>query len=70
MYEVRDRDGQFEHREPKGDQGTRYKALGEKAREFAALIDMCCPESREKSLAMTRLEECAMWASKSIAVNE
>lgn len=28
------------------------------------------PNSREKSLAMTKLEECVMWANVSIARNE
>lgn len=28
-----------------------------------------CPDSREKSLAMTKLEECSMWANASIARN-
>ena len=29
-----------------------------------------CPESREKSLAFTKLEECIMWANAAIARNE
>ena len=28
-----------------------------------------CPNSREKSLAITKLEECVMWANKSIALH-
>ena len=70
MYEAKNHDAQFEHHEPIGDQASRYNVLRGKAKEFATLIDMCCPESREKSLAMTKLEECVMWASKSIATNE
>ena len=56
--------------EPKGDQTQRYQALQLEARRFAVLIDDLCPDSREKSLAITKLEESLMWADKSIAVNE
>ena len=56
--------------EPKGDQPQRYQALQLEARRFALLIDDLCPDSREKSLAITKLEESLMWADKSIAVNE
>lgn len=31
-------------------------------------IDNLCPDSREKSLAKTKLEECRMWAVKSVAM--
>ena len=30
-------------------------------------IEQYCPDSREKSLAKTKLEECALWANKSIS---
>ena len=70
MYEPKNHDNEFTHHEPKGDQQSRYNILREKAKDFATLIDMCCPESREKSLAITRLEECSMWANASIARNE
>jgi len=70
MYEAKNHDKEFAHHEPKGDQNIRYNTLREKAKELATLIDMCCPDSREKSLAMTKLEECSMWANASIARNE
>lgn len=54
MYEAKNHDAQFEHHEPVSDQASRYNMLRGKAKEFATLIDMCCPESREKSLAMDR----------------
>ena len=41
-----------------------------KAKLLAAYIDEKCPDSWEKSLAMTKLEECVMWANASIARNE
>lgn len=40
------------------------------ARDFALTIQANCPESREKSLAITKLEECVMWANAAIARNE
>ena len=60
----------FKYHAPKGNQQERYVALREKAKECALLIDEMCPDSREKSLAMTKLEEAVMWANASIARNE
>lgn len=37
--------------------------------EVAHILDMFCPESREKSLALTNLEQTLMWAVKSISHN-
>ena len=60
----------FTYHAPKGNQPQRYEAIREKAKELAYLIDGLCPESREKSLAMTKIEEASMWANASIARNE
>lgn len=60
----------FTYHAPKAGQPERYTALREKAKEFAILIDQECPESREKSLAFTKLEESIMWANAAIARNE
>ena len=59
----------FTHHAPKGDQPEKYQAIREKAKELAYLIDECVPDSREKSLAFTKLEECSMWANAGIARN-
>ena len=40
-----------------------------KARSLAHYINKTVPDSREKSLAMTKLEECVMWANAGIARN-
>jgi len=60
----------FTYHAPKGDQQTRYVQLREKAKELAYLIASNCPASREKSLAMTSLQQATMWANASIAINE
>lgn len=40
------------------------------AKNFAALINDLVPEGREKSLAITKLEEVVMWANAGIAREE
>lgn len=60
----------FTYHKPKGDQLGKYEAIRAQAKEFAILIREVCPDSREKSLAMTKLEEAVMWANASIARNE
>ena len=59
----------FTYHAPKPGQPEDYKALRDKAKELAYEFDRLCPESREKSLAVTKLEECVMWANASIARN-
>lgn len=63
-------DNNFRYHSPKDDQPARYEALRNKAKEFAELINASCPDSREKSLAITNLEQASMWANASIARNE
>lgn len=60
----------FTYHPPKDGQPERYSALRDKARELAELIDCECPNSREKSLALTNLEQTIMWANAAIARNE
>ena len=40
---------------------------GRMAEEFAGFIDDNCPDCREKSLAITKLEEVVMWANAGLA---
>lgn len=60
----------FRYHAPKDGQQEKYQALRSKAKELAYLVAELCPGSREKSLAMTKLEESVMWANASIARNE
>lgn len=60
----------FTYHPPKEGQPEKYVAIRKTAGDFGKLIDQLCPDSREKSLAFTRLEEAVMWANASIARNE
>ena len=60
----------FTYHPPKGNQIDRYATIREKALGLAEDLMGYCPDSREKSLAITKLEECVMWANASIARNE
>lgn len=59
----------FKYHSPKEGQPEKYTMIREKAKELAYLIEDQCPNSREKSLAITKLEEAVMWANASVARN-
>jgi hypothetical protein len=67
---VEDLAKRFTYHKPKDDQPQRYEQIRDLARAFAASLATKCPQSRELSLALTKLEECMMWANASIARNE
>jgi hypothetical protein len=60
----------FTYHSPKEDQPERYEAIRQNAKSLAFLLVDLCPDSRERSLALTKLEECVFWANASIARNE
>ncbi len=59
----------FTYHAPKEGQPAKYQEIRDKAKELAYIIDETVPESREKSLAITKLEESVMWANAGIARN-
>ena len=68
--EIKDIESIFVYHKPFGNQPERYQELREKAREFAEKVVMDCPDSREKSLAITNIQQAVMWANAAIAINE
>lgn len=60
----------FTYHKPFGDQPERYEALRSIAKSLAYRIHRSCPQSRERSLALTNLQQAIMWANASIAINE
>jgi hypothetical protein len=64
-----DIENRFTYHAPKEGQPQKYQAIRDKAKELAILIDEHCPQSREQSLSLTKVEEAVMWANASIARN-
>jgi hypothetical protein len=60
----------FTYHSPKEDQPERYQFLRDEASRLAINIVKLTPQSREQSLALTKLEEAIFWANASIARNE
>lgn len=60
----------FTYHKPKGDQPQRYEDIRKSGMELAEMLHSFCPESRELSIAITKLEECVMWANAAIARRE
>lgn len=48
----------------------KFEKLRAKAKAFGFEIAELCPDSREKSLAQTNLEQALMWAVASVARNQ
>lgn len=59
----------FKYHAPKEGQAEIYVEIREKAKELAYLMDEKVPNGREKSLAMTQLEQTVFWANAGIARN-
>lgn len=59
----------FKYHAPKEGQPEKYVSIRDKAKQLAELVDELCPDSREKSLALTKIEEAVMWANAGIARN-
>jgi hypothetical protein len=70
MANPADLENRFTYHAPKGTQTARYEEIRMLALNYATRLDELCPSSREKSLALTKLEEAVMWANASIARNE
>lgn len=69
MAQIYPIDNNYTYHQPKEGQPEKYVALRAKAKEMAAMILEMCPESRERSVALTELETALFWANASIARN-
>lgn len=59
----------FTYHAPKGDQAEKYVQLRNIGRLFAESVNELCPESREKSIAITKMQEAVMFANAAIAIH-
>ena len=60
----------FTYHPPKDDQAERYEKIRAGALGFAIFLNAMCPDSREKSVAMTHLDQVVFFANAAIARNE
>lgn len=60
----------FTYHPPKEGQPERYVYIRDAAKQLAEIIGFTTPESREQSLALTKLEEAVFYANAAIARNE
>lgn len=65
-----DINNRFTYHAPREGQPAVYETIRGQAREFALSLNELCPEGREKSLAITHLEEAVFWANAAIARSE
>lgn len=63
-------DNMFTYHPPKEGQPEKYEAIRDEAKLFAALLLDLCPDSRERSIAIRKIEEATMWANAAVARNE
>lgn len=68
--DTNDLKNRFTFHSSKIEQIEKYTILRADAAHLASQINILCPDSREKSLAITKLEEVIMWANASIVRNE
>ena len=59
----------FTYHAPTDAERLTYQVIRGMAHSYAEYLQEQCPQSRELSLALTKLEECVMWANASIARN-
>ena len=59
----------FKHYSPIGKDCEKYTVIREMGEKFAIMIDDLSPDCREKSLAITKIEEAVFWANAGIARN-
>ena len=62
-----DLERRFTYHPPKPGQEGKFDDIRSCALELALVVEDAAPPSREKSLAITKLEEAVMWANAAIA---
>ena len=64
-----DLDNRFTYHPASAEQGVLYSEIRDLARGLSYHLNKVCPDSRELSTAITKLEETVFWANAAIARN-
>jgi len=67
MIDAKELENRFTYHKPVGNQPEIYELLRSKTHQLAFDFVQNCPDSRELSLAITKLEDAVMWANAAIA---
>ena len=59
----------YRYHQPDKEKAQKHTNIRDAIREVADYLNDLLPESREKSIALTKLEEATMWANASLARN-
>jgi hypothetical protein len=59
----------FTYHKPMPHDLIKYERLRNMAKEYCELVNELCPDSKEKSNAITKIEESNMWSNASITRN-
>ncbi len=57
----------FTYHPPTTEQQACYVAIRDTAKMLADILNQVCPDSREKSVAFTKLDEVVMWGNAAVA---
>ena len=63
-------DKPYAYHKPSEEGLKKITVLRESYSRLQADIEACCPNSRQKSVAITELETSAMWAIKAVVFND
>lgn len=68
-FDINQIENRFTYHAPTPEQIEQYQTIRNYAKDFAHFINNTLPFSRDKSLALTKLDEVVFWANAAIARN-
>ena len=66
---MKDLDNIYAYHKPSALQSMKYDMIRAYAKQLADAIETVCPDSRERSLAITNLQQALLWVQASISWN-